>query len=164
MGTFDVSLPIKKKIIFPSMCVVCEKPNPDGAISLSILGSNSEPLAFEITDLFTDSSGAASSNTTKEIKGIPACKGCEGSLKWYHRIYKFFQYTGWLPAVLVLFLVTTNMFVVIPLLLFGIIAPPVLSMIFPPAFGGTFLNKNANFEFKSEKIANEFKRLNEVAE
>ena len=163
MGTYDVSLPADKKLVFPPTCVVCEKPNPDGEISLSILGANTQSLIVEVTDiaLLGRTYGTNSSNA---INGIPACKSCQSSLTWYHRIYKFFQYTGWIPAILLLFLVTTKMYIVIPVLLFGVIAPPILSMIFPPAFGATFLNNKANFEFKSQKIADEFKRLNGVVE
>ena len=32
-----------------------------------------------------------------------------------------------------------------------------------PAFGATFLNDKATFEFKSEKVANEFRQLNQAA-
>ena len=162
MGTFDISLPTNQKIVFPPTCVVCEKPNPDGAISLSILGANTQSLVVEVTDIAL-MGRTYGTNSSNEIKGIPACNRCQSGLKWYHRIYKFFQYTGWIPAILLLFFVTTNMVLVIPVLLFGVLAPPILSMIFPPAFGATFLNSNANFEFKSQKIADEFKRLNGVA-
>jgi len=41
MATFDATLPINKTVVFPPRCVVCEKPNPDGTIKLSILGANS---------------------------------------------------------------------------------------------------------------------------
>ena len=159
MGTFDISLPIDQKIIFPPTCVVCEKPNPDGEISLSILGANTQSIALEVAGLAV-AGRTYNLNTSNAINGIPACHRCQSGLKWYHRIYKFFQYTGWLPAILLLFLVTTKMYLVIPVLLFGVIAPPILSMIFPTAFGATFLNGKANFEFKSNKNATEFKRHN----
>ena len=142
--------------------MVCEKPNPNGEISLSILGANTQSLAVEVTDL-AFMGRAYGTNTSHKVKSIPACKSCASSLKWYHRILKFATYTAWIPGIILLLILPGPTFLKAIILIACVIAPPVLSMIFPPAFGATFLNGKANFEFKSKKIADEFRRLNELA-
>jgi hypothetical protein len=164
MGTFDVALPANKKIIFPAICVGCEKPDPDSFITISVVGATTTPILETVADSVIGYSGASSSggNTTHHINGVPACKSCVTGLKWYHRIYTFFLYTAWLPGVLLICLQATPLWFSITFMLICICAAPVLSMIFPPAFGATFLNNNANFEFKRENVAKEFMKLNGV--
>ncbi len=164
MGTYDISIPAKKRPKFPSICVVCEKDGPNSKMELSILGSNTGSLAENAADLAigTTVSGTASGNTTTHIDGIPVCSGCESRLKWYHRLLKLATYTIWLPALGIMLLMPGPMWIRVIIFLAIIIAPPILSMIFPPAFGATILNGNANFEFKSKRIAFEFAQLNGV--
>jgi hypothetical protein len=162
MGTFDIGLALRKKPIFPDICVACEKPNPGHTMEISVLGADTGSLTENVVDGLLDTSvgSAASNNKTKRIKGITVCKGCESKLKWYHRLLKLATYTIWLPA-LGLFLVMPGPMVVRVILFIAIIiAPPILSMIFPPAFGATILNGNANYEFRSKVVADEFMKLN----
>lgn len=161
MGTYDVALPAGKKAVFPRLCVVCEKPNPDGVIALSIIGAQTDSFALEVAELALDGT-TYGSNTSNEIKGIPACARCAGGLKWYHRLYKVALYTAWLPGLLLVIVLPGPTFLKVLLFLGFVIAPPILSIVFPPAFGATFLNDKATFEFTSQKIADEFKRLNAV--
>ncbi len=44
MGTFDITLPNNKVVIFSPRCVVCEKKNPDRLIKLSFLGIKTTPI------------------------------------------------------------------------------------------------------------------------
>jgi len=162
MGTFDVGLPVRQKPVFPELCIACEKPNPNSRMDLSILGANTGSVGENVTDMLLDTGvgSAASNNTTTNIKGIPVCSGCESRLKWYHRLLKFATYTIWLPALGLLLLLPGPIWIRVIIFIAVIIAPPILSMIFPPAFGATVLNGNATFEFRSRTIADEFMRLN----
>ncbi|MBX7169976.1 MAG: hypothetical protein K1X72_03390 [Pyrinomonadaceae bacterium] len=159
--TNDVILPINQKVIFPSICVVCEKPNPDGEIELNILGANTQSLAVEVTDLAL-MGRTYGTNTNNEIKGIPACKSCSNGLKWYHRILKIATYTAWIPGLILAIIMPGPTFLKVIVMLGFVIAPPILSIIFPPSFGATFYNGKATFEFKSANIAEQFKKLNEA--
>ena len=162
MGTFDITLPINKRVVFPPACVVCEKPNPNSKMKISILGANTGSLTEEVVDNVLDIGvgGAINRNTNTKFEGIPICSGCEFRLKWYHRLLKFATYTIWLPALGLMLFMSGPMFIRVIIFLAIIIAPPILSMIFPPAFGATVLNGKANYEFKSKTIADEFRRLN----
>jgi hypothetical protein len=164
MGTYDVELPAQKRVIFPATCVVCEKENPDGDIELSILGANTGPMLLEVASLAVAESSYQAANSANQITGIPACKKCSGNLRWYHRLLKVATYTAWIPGVLALILLPVPIWLGIIIFFGFVIAPAILSMIFPPAFGATFLNGRANFEFKSEKIAEKFKRLNGITD
>ena len=164
MGTYDISIPVRKTPVFPSICVVCEKADPLSTMELSILGADTGSVAENAADLVLDTpvGSAAGNNTTTRITGIPVCNGCESRLKWYHRLFKFATYTIWLPALALMLLMPGPMWLRVIIFLLIIIAPPILSMVFPPAFGATIINGKANFEFKSERIATEFGKLNEV--
>ena len=164
MGTFDITLPVRKKPVFPSQCVVCEKPDPNSTMELSLLGANTGSVAADAVDvvLDIDAGSPAGNNTTTDISGIPVCSGCESRLKWYHRLLKFATYTIWLPALAIMLLMPGPMWIRVVIFIAIIIAPPILSMIFPPEFGATILNGKATFEFKSKRIADEFAKLNDA--
>ena len=165
MGTYDVVLPNSQRVVFPPRCVVCEKKNPDSVIKLSFLGATTTPLLTMATDqvLYGDVDPKYyGGNTSNKIEGIPACKGCVSGLKWYHRILKFGYYTGWIPGgILILLGVPT--FIGVTAVILGAIAPGVLTLIFPPTFGASFIGNQANFEFKSKIVAEEFLQLNSGA-
>ena len=162
MGTFDVSLPIKQPVVFPPICVVCETANPDSKIELSILGAGSGSMTTLVANEILDmgSAAAVSNNTTNKINGIPACSNCSGQLKRYHRILKIATYTSWIPGLIIVVAAPGPLWLKIVGLLAFVAAPAILSMIFPPAFGATFIGGKANFEFRSKKVANAFKSLN----
>ena len=160
MGSFDVALPVNKRAIFPLFCVVCEKPDPNSRMSISILGANTGTVTEEVVDNLLDVGSGIGSNTSTKFEGIPVCSGCESGLKWYHRLLKLATYTIWLPALLVMFVMPGPMFIRVAVFLAIVVAPPILSMIFPPAFGATVVNGQANFEFKSRRLAEEFMRIN----
>jgi hypothetical protein len=166
MGTFDVTLPISKPVVFPARCVVCEAPDPNGVIRLSILGASAPSYLEMVVDNAVYGGVDPKyygSNTNNRIDGIPSCTGCSSGLKWYHRALKFAMYTAWIPGLIVMVATPIPIFIKIAILIGIIIAPPILSMIYPPAFGATFFNDKANFEFKSHTIAQEFLRLNSDA-
>lgn len=156
MATFDVVLPAKRHIVFPAICVGCEAADPDGSTSLTIVGARTKP----VLEMAFDSGSAASSNSYHEIRGIPICAACAPGLKWYHHKLKFATYTAWIPGLLLMIVQVTPTWLNIILLLAGIIAAPVLSMIFPPPFGATFLNDDATYEFKRKTVADAFQELN----
>ena len=166
MATFDVTLPINKPVVFPPRCVVCEKANPDGAIKLSILGANSSTAL----DMAMQSGAVVgviepktyASNTLNKIDGIPACRSCAFGLRWYHRLLKFAYYTAWIPGLIPLVLGVST-FISIPFLVLCALAPGLFTLIFPPSFGASFWDDKANFEFKSQTTAEEFRRLNSDA-
>ena len=162
MGTFDITLPVRQRAIFPPLCVVCEKPNPNSTMEISILGANTGSVTEDVVDNVVDIGvgSAASNNTNTKFEGIPVCSGCESRLKWYHRLLKFATYTIWLPALAIMLLMPGAMFIRVVIFLAIIVAPPILSMIFPPAFGATIVSGNANYEFKSKGVAEEFVSLN----
>ena len=144
---------------------MCEKQNPDGLIKLSFLGIKTAPLLTIAVDkaVFDNVDPKYyGSNTTNRIEGIPACKGCVSSLKWYHRLLKLGYYTGWIPGVILVFLGLPT-FICVTVVILGAISPGVLTLIFPPSFGASFWDNNANFEFKSETVASEFLQLNSEA-
>lgn len=165
MKTFDITLPANKTVIFPPRCVVCEAKNPDGMIKLSFLGISTTPMLAMATDqalgLNVDPKYYGG-NTTTQINGIPACKSCVSSLKWYHRLLKFGYYTGWLPGVGLIFL-GLPVWISVTVVILGAISPGVLTLIFPPSFGASFWDNKANFEFKSQTVAQEFLQLNSEA-
>lgn len=167
MGTFDVALPAGKQVVFPALCVVCEKPNPDGFIKLSFLGAQSSSMTEIAVDkalgMDVDPKYYGGTNTLNKVEGIPACSGCSSSLKWYHRLLKFGYYTAWIPA-MPLFFLHLPVFVTVTITILAAISPGVFTLMFPPAFGTSFYNGKANFEFKSRRIAEEFYRLNEDAD
>ncbi len=166
MNTFDVILPRKKRIVFPARCVVCEAKTPDGMISLSFLGSTTPSFSTIAVDLALDKYDPKyySSNTTHEIAGIPACKGCASGLKWYHRLLKFAYYTAWIPGLIPLLFLNLSMIISIPFLIFCAISPGLFTLIFPPSFGATFVDDKATFEFKSKTVADEFLKSNSEAQ
>ena len=166
MGTFDVTLPTNKTVVFPPLCVVCEKPNPNGTIKLSFLGANSS----SVVDLAVESGAfdnidpkTTSSNTLNKIAGIPSCKGCSFGLKWYHRLLKFGYFTGWIPGG-ILILLGVPLFISVTVLILGAISAGVLTLIFPPSFGASFYDGTANIEFKSRMVAEAFLQLNRDAQ
>ena len=163
MGTFDVTLPINKRVVFPARCVVCEKANPDGMIKLSILGANSTSLTeFAVDTALFGLDGQpryVGGNSLNKIKGIPACKSCASGLKWYHRLLKIGYYTAWFPPMLLL-LTPVPIFITITLVIVCAMSPGIFTLVFPPTFGASFFNGKANFEFKSKLVADEFLALN----
>lgn len=166
MATFDVTLPINKTVVFPLRCVVCEKPNPDGAIKISVLGANNSStvdLAIQSGALDGIDAKTGASNTLNKIEGIPACKSCAFGLKWYHRLLKFAYYTAWIPGIIPLVLGVSKI-ISIPFLIICAIAPGIFTLVFPPSFGASFYDGKANFEFKSQMVAEEFLLLNGDAE
>lgn len=165
MGTFDVTLSNTQTVVFPPLCVVCEKQNPDSVIKLSFLGIKTTPLLTMATDkmLYGDVDPKCyDSNTSNKIEGIPAYKGCVRGLKWYHRFLKFGYYTGWLPGVGLIFLGLPT-WRSVTVCVVGACLPGVLTFIFPPAFGASFWDNKANFEFKSNTVAAKFLKLNSDA-
>jgi len=162
MGTFDITLPTNKAVVFPPRCVVCEAKNPDGVIKLSFLGIKTGSVLEMATDysldMMTDMKYYGS-NTTSKIDGIPACKGCSSSLKLYHRLLKFAYYTAWIPG-LILILLGLPIIISMPFLILCAISPGIFTLMFPPSFGASFWDNKANFEFKSQTVAEEFLRLN----
>lgn len=166
MSTFDVTLPTDKAVVFPPLCVVCEAKNPDGMIKLSFLGIKTTPLLVLATDkaigLDVDPKYYGS-NTSNKIEGIPACKGCASGLKWYHRFLKFAYYTAWLPGMIPI-LLGFSTYISIPFMVLCAVSPGVFTLMFPPSFGASFWDNKANFEFKSQTVAQEFLRLNTGAE
>jgi len=165
MGTFDITLPTTKAVVFPSRCVVCEKQNPDGFIKLSFLGIKTTPLLAMAVDeaVYGDVDPKYyGSNTTNKIEGIPACKGCVSGLKWYHRLLKFGYYTAWIPGMIPI-LLSFPLIVSMPFMILCAISPGVFTLMFPPSFGASFWDDKANFEFKSQTVAKEFLELNSDA-
>lgn len=162
MGSFDIGLTLRKKPIFPALCVACQKPDPGHTMEISVLGANTGLLTEDVVDglLDTGTGSAASGNFSTTIKGIPVCKGCESRLKWYHRLLKLATYTIWLPALGIMLVMPGPMFIRVTIFIAIIVAPPILSMIFPPAFGATVVNGNINYEFKSRLVADAFLKLN----
>ena len=131
-------------------------------MELSVLGANIGSVSEDVGDLLLDggAGSAASSNTSTRIDGIPVCKCCESRLKWYHRLLKFATYTIWLPALGLMLFMPGPMFIRVTIFLAIIVAPPILSVLFPPAFGATVINGDVNYEFRSKTIAEEFMKLN----
>jgi hypothetical protein len=168
MGSFDVAVPAGRKIIFPPTCVVCQKRDPDSTLKLSFLGVGSGGSSDSLTEIAVDSAlgidsyYGGSSNTLTKVDGIPACKGCVFGLKWYHRLLKFAMYTAWIPGVILIMLQKTPLWFNIMFILVCVVTPPILSMLYPPAFGASFYGGVANFEFKSEAVAREFMRINGI--
>ena len=164
MGIFDITLPNAQQVVFPSRCVVCERKDPNGFIQLSFLGASSQPLLLMATDAALGMSVDPKyygGNTTSTVDGIPACKGCVSGLKWYHRLLKFGYYTAWIPGIIPLLFFHMSSIITIPFLIACAISPGIITLIFPPSFGATFFNGKANFEFRSQTVADEFMRLND---
>jgi hypothetical protein len=165
MRTFDVTLSSKKRIVFPPRCVVCEAENPAGKLSLSFLGATSPSVSTMAVDVALDNFDPKyyGSNTSNEVGDIPACEKCAAGLKWYHRCLKLAYYTAWIPGLIFLLAVPAPIFVNILIFFVVVISPGILTLIFPPSFGATFMDNTANFEFKSKIVADEFLRLNPEA-
>ncbi len=163
MNTFDVTLPDSQPIVFPPLCVVCEKENPDGHIKLSFLGAKAEPLLqMAVDNVIYDGTMDGryyGGNTLNKIDGIPACKGCSASLKRYHFFLKCGYYTGWLPGMGLIFL-HVPIFISMVVVVGGAMSAGIYTMVRPPSFGATFYGGVASFEFKSRKVAEAFMHLN----
>ena len=165
MGTYDITLPVTKAVVFPPRCVVCEAKNPDGLIKLSFLGIKTAPMMEMATDKLMGwevDPKYYGSNTLNKIDGIPACKSCASGLKWYHRLLKFAYYTAWLPA-MPLFFLHIPVFVTTIVMILCAISPGVFTLLVPPSFGASYWDNKANFEFKSKTVAEEFLQLNAEA-
>lgn len=158
MATFDVVLPTKRRVVFPPLCVGCEAEDPEGATSLTVVGARTKPMG----EMVLMSGRAAGYNSYHEIRDIPICATCAPKLKWYHRKLKLATYTAWIPGLLLMIMQVTPTSLNIVALLAGIIAPPVLSMIFPPPFGASFVNDDATYEFRRKSVADAFQGMNPV--
>jgi hypothetical protein len=166
MATFDITLPINKTVVFPPRCVVCEAKNPDGLIKLSFLGIKTTPVMAMAVDYSLDMMADMKyygMNSSNQIAGIPACKGCAAGLKWYHRLLKFAYYTAWIPGLVPLVVFRAPTIISVPFLILCALAPGIFTLMFPPSFGASFWDNKANFEFKSKTVAEEFLRLNSDA-
>lgn len=135
--------------------MACQAENPDGLIKLSFLGADTGP-------------GLYIGNTTNKAEGIPACKGCASGLRRYNRWLKVATYTSSIPGLILWVLAKESVvkiptFVAILLVIAGVVLPVIISQIFSPSFGATFLNDQATFEFKSKTVADEFMALNSEA-
>lgn len=164
MGTFDVTLPDTQPIVFPPLCVVCEKENPDGLIKLSFLGAKSEPVLQMAADRavgFDVDPKYYGGNTLNKIDGIPACKGCSSRLKRYHWGLQFGYYTAWIPGLVpIVAFPHVSTIITVPWMILCAVSPGVYTLLRPPSFGASFFQGKANFEFKSQKVAEAFMHLN----
>ena len=99
-----------------------------------------------------------SHNTSNRIDGVPACRGCVGRLTWYHRLDKFGALHGWIPGIILLFVIQHWIAMVF---LFACVlrrADPVDDL--PAVVRGDVPERRANYEFRSARVAEEFLELN----
>jgi len=156
--THDISLPIQQKIIFPAICVVCEKPNPDSEVELSFLESKFS--TFEAASSVLTGSTYHVHNPSHIFKGVPACKECAEKLKSHHRWLKVISYVSWiLGTALAIFLLISVLLKVVTFIIF-LILPGIISVVFPPAFDVTISKNLVTFQFTSQKFADEFRKIN----
>jgi len=158
--THDITIPLNQKIIFPAICVVCGKENPDSEVELSFIESKFS--TFEAASSILTQSTYHVDSPSHIVKGVPACKKCADRLKSHHRWLKMFSYASWtLGTVLAIFLPVEIWIKIIIFVLF-LILPGFISVLFPPAFNVTISKELLTFEFTSKKFAGEFEKLNKA--
>ena len=160
MGTFDVTLPATQPVVFPPRCVVCEAPDPDSVVKLSFLSA--QTTRKETDNVVESAVGALNygGNTLDEIEGVPVCKRCAPHLKRYHRWLKASYYGMPILGFVPWFVLHAPLFVGVPFLIVCALSPGAYALLVPPAFGMTFFDGRANYEFRSKKVAEEFERMN----
>lgn len=161
MATFDVTLPATQPAVFPPRCVVCEAQNPDLVVDLSFLGA--QTTLKETNNAVEGAVNALSygGNKVDKVDGVPVCKGCAPRLKRYNRLLKVGYYAMPILGFVPLFLLHAPLLVGVPFLIVCVLSPGAYALLVPPAFGMTFFEGKANYEFRSKKVAEEFERLNE---
>jgi hypothetical protein len=158
--THDITLPLNQKIIFPAICVVCEKENPDSKVELSFLESKFS--AFEATTSLLTASTYHVENPSHSVKGVPACKECAQRLKSHHRWLKIISYASWSLGIVLAIFLPIEIWIKIIIFALFLILPGFVSVIFPTAFNLTISKDMMTFEFTSKKIADKFRKLNQT--
>lgn len=156
--THDIVIPLEKKIVFPALCVVCEKENPDSEVELSFL--ESQFSASEAASTVLTGSTYHVEPSVHDYHNIPACKACAGRLRSHHLRLKIINYTLWtLSVVLAIFLPVSLLWKAV-VFLFFLILPVIIGLIYPPAIDASISKEIATFQFTSQKFAEEFRSLN----
>lgn len=161
MSTFDVTLPATQPVVFPRWCVVCEAENPDDVMKLSFLGA--QTILKETDSPVVGAIDALSygGNKLDKIDGVPVCKRCAPRLKLYHLWLKIGYYVMPVLGFIPIFFLHAPLIIGIPFLIACALSPGVFTLLVPPAFGATFFEGKANYEFRSKKVADEFAGLND---
>ena len=156
--THDVELSLDKKIAFPAICVVCEKPDPDGQVELSFLEEK-----FSVTE----AASTMLTGSTYHVEapshtygGVPVCAECGQRLKAHHTRLKVTSYVSWALSVVLAFVLPVSLGWKIAAFVFFLILPGIVSVVYPPALDVTISKGAATFSFTSQKVADEFKSVN----
>jgi|CXWL01.1.fsa_nt_gi hypothetical protein len=164
MATHDVPLPSNRRPQFPDRCVSCEREHPGNTVRLSVTGAGTTPGAAEsMLDLALGST-AVSSNRRVTVEA-PACVGCGNALLRRHRWKTFWLYTGALGGTLLLLLILAgggSVWFGLAALAMGILAPVIWELRWPPGFTFTPAGAQITYEFRSERVAQEFAASNPV--
>lgn len=153
--THDIELPLNKKILFPAICVVCERTNPDGQVELSFLEARFSAAEAASTALTGSSYHVEQPSHT--YGGIPVCVECGRRLKAHHTSLKVMSYVSWVLSVALAFVLPVSLGWKIAVFVFFLTLPGIVSVAYPPALNVTISKGIATFSFTSRKAADEFK-------
>lgn len=158
--THDISLPTKQNFTFPSICVVCEKPNPESQAELTFFEHKFS--AVEAASTIVTQTAYHVEPTSHIVKGVPACSECAKKLKSHHTWLTVVSYALWLIGIALAVFLPIEIWWKAAVLIAFLFLPGIISVIFPPAFNATISKDTITFEFTSETFANEFKKLNQT--
>lgn len=159
--TRDIPIPPNAKIIFPALCIVCGKDNPDSVTDL-LLTDSKIPSAVDVTFMLFAGSAYDEGSAARPLNGLPACRECARRLQTRHRWQKIFNYVSWSLSLILAIALPVSLWWKAAVFVAFLVLPALVSVALPPAFDATILNGKATFHFTSEKFADEFIRVNQL--
>jgi hypothetical protein len=159
--THDIEIPLDKKIVFPSLCVDCGKSDPDDRVELSFLETKFS--AFEAASTVLTGTTYHVDGKSHEVDGIPACKECARRLRSHHKRMNIFNYAMWISGGLLAVFLPVSLLWKGAVILAALIVPVAVGLANPPALDATVSKGIATLYFKSEKVANEFRKANNIS-
>ncbi|GAB4150215.1 MAG: hypothetical protein Fur0021_12390 [Candidatus Promineifilaceae bacterium] len=158
--THDITIPKDQKIIFPAVCVVCGRENPDDKTDISFMEAKL-PSMIEVASTLLGSAYSVG-DATQVFAGLPACATCARRLKNHHRGLKIFSYVSWSLSVILAFALPVSIGWKAAVFLVFLILPAIVSIAYPPAFDATITNSKTTLHFTAKKAADAVRQANKI--
>lgn len=158
--TSDVQLPFAKQILFPAICVVCQKQHPDGVAKLYI--HKGKFAVSEAASTLLTGSAYTTQNDLIVFDNIPACNTCAKLLHTQHRRLKSITYISWLLSVVFIFALPGTIGWKIAVFIFFFLLPVIIAVVMPPALDITFSTHSVTLHFALSDVAKAFALANQA--